>query len=369
MPTVTINLPAIRHNIGLCRKLIKPNVLLCQLLKCDAYGHGFQQVAASLAGEMPDCLAFEINEEACFMREHYPHTPLLRLYPVDGKQTREGTQWDIEETISTFDHAREVSEVGVATGRPVKVHIDVDTGMGRIGILYHEAADTIQQIASLPGIKVVGIMTHCPTADEPGDTFAKEQMQRFKTVLNELTQRGITGLKAHMAASASILVSSDYHFDMVRFGLAAYGCYPVDGYMDKIKLKPAMSWHTTVSCVRELPAGWTVGYGRTHLLKEKARIATLDLGYCHGYPRTFGAKAEVLLHGQRVSVVGRISMNLVTVDVTNMPEVKAGDEAVLMGRQGEEEITAHDLGRWGNTICNEILTMVGKQNKRIWVDE
>ncbi|MBE7557976.1 alanine racemase [bacterium] len=363
MPELTIDLSAIHANVKLCRALLRPETQLCLLLKCDAYGHGFSAVAESLAGRMPDYVAIETNAEAQLLCSLYPSLPILRLYAAGADDTRAATAWNVEETIVDAGHAELLSRIARETGRPIRVHVDVDTGMGRLGILYDSAVEAILAIARMPGLELAGVMTHCPVADDPDDGFTRLQHSRMIELRKALALAGLRP-KLHMAASAAIFVSPEYHLDMVRLGLIAYGGYPTPRFRSLVTLTPTMQWEARIVTLRELPAGWSVGYGRTHILERPARIATLDVGYSHGYLRDFSGKGEVLVHGRRAPVVGRVSMNLTTIDVSAVPEARVYDSAVLLGRQGGEEISCDELAAWGNTIPNEIMTMTGKQNAR-----
>ena len=366
MSHVCIDFSAIRHNIGECRRLLAPRTRLCLLFKCDAYGHGHAELAQYLRDDPPDAAAFETNDEARTLRQVFPSLPLLRLYAATRADTLEATAWDVEETIVDPGHAEMLAGVARETGRAIKVHVDIDTGMGRLGILHHEAPEFIAKVAHTPGLSLVGMMTHCPVADAPGDDFTRIQRDRMLAARAALESRGLSKIPMHMAASAAIFVSPDYHFDMVRLGVMAFGGYASPWFRERFGLRAGMQWEARLVTVRDLPAGWSVGYGRTHVLERPARVATLDVGYAYGYLRDFSAKAHVLVGGCRVPVLGRVSMNLVTVDVSTVPGARAGDTAVLLGRQGEQGIDFDDLAGWANTIPNEIMTLVGRQNRRIY---
>ncbi len=363
MPQVTINLDAIHRNVNLCRALLRPETKLCLLLKCDAYGHGFTAVAESLARNLPDYVAIETNADARALRELYPTLPVLRLYAAGAEETRAATAWNVEETIVDPGHARLLSEIARQTGRTIHVHVDVDTGMGRLGILHERAADQILEFSRLPGLALAGVMTHCPVADDPDDGFTHLQLERLIAIRKALALAGVRPL-FHMAASAAIFVSAEYHLDMVRLGVIAFGGYPTPRFRQLVTLEPTMRWEARIVTIRDMPAGWSIGYGRTRILDRPMRVATLDVGYSHGYLRDFSAKGIVLVHGKRAPVVGRVSMNLTTIDVSHVPEARVNDSVVLLGRQGGEEISYDELAAWGATIPNEIMTMAGKQNPR-----
>lgn len=363
MPRLTITLDAIHHNMRLCRALLRPETRLCLLLKCDAYGHGFAAVADSLARNPPDAVAIETNAEAGYLRERFPQLPIIRLYAAGPDDSREATAWDVEETIVDMDHARMLSRIAGETGRAIRVHVDVDTGMGRLGILYPQAFDAVLEIAALPGLELVGVMTHCPIADDPADGFTRRQLRAMVELRKALAGRGLRPT-FHMAASAAIFLSGDYHLDMVRLGVMAYGGYPVPHFRQLTTLANPMQWEARIVTIRDMPAGAGIGYGRTRILERPARIATLDVGYSHGYLRDFSNRGAVLIAGRRAPIVGRVSMNLTTVDVSAISQARTNDTAVLLGGQDGEEISHDELAAWGETIPNEIMTLAGKENPR-----
>ncbi|MDZ7372486.1 MAG: alanine racemase, partial [candidate division KSB1 bacterium] len=256
-----------------------------------------------------------------------------------------------------------------ARGSTARVHIKVDTGMGRVGVGWEQAVPFIQEACRTPGIAVEGIYTHLATADERDKSFAREQLARFGRVLQRLEQIGIRGLLRHAANSGAILDLPEAYFDLVRPGVSLYGYYPSTETSESIPLRPAMTFKTRVAFVKDVPAGTPLSYGRTFVTDRPTRIATLPVGYADGYNRLLSNRGEVLIGGRRYPVVGRVCMDQILVDVGPNGPVQVGDEAILFGRQGQEEISVRSLCEKLNTIPYEITCWVSKRVPRVYVDD
>jgi alanine racemase len=244
--------------------------------------------------------------------------------------------------------------------------LKLDTGMGRIGILENEALAIAREILALPKLAVAGLASHLPVGDED-DAFTREQLTRFHALVAQLRSIGITQPVAHIDNSAGIISYPAQAGDMVRAGLMMYGSAPIAEFQPK--LRAVMTWKTRITLLRDMPAGHGISYGRTYITKAPMRIATLAVGYADGYQRHLTNKgAEVLVHGSRCPVLGRVTMDQILVDVTDLPEVREGDEVVLMGRQGDEEILAAELAQKSGTIAWEIFTGVGRRVERVYFE-
>jgi alanine racemase len=264
-----------------------------------------------------------------------------------------------------------LSEKALARGEKAKVHIKIDTGMGRIGFLpQKETMSLIKKICSLDGLQVEGIFTHFAVADEKDKAFTRHQLEKFTRLISYLEEEGIKIPLKHAANSAAIIDLPETHFDMVRAGILLYGLYP-SSEVDhkKINLIPALELKTKVSFVKKVGAGTSISYGRKYFVRDEAIIASLPLGYADGYPRKLSNQGEVLLGGKRVSVVGTICMDQFMVDASQVPDVKIGDEVVIIGRQGTECISVEEIAERLNTINYEIICMLSERIPRIYFDE
>lgn len=356
-----INLRAYENNLIHFSHHLPLSCQLCAVVKADAYGHGLEDIAPVAIEAEASVLGIADNWEAHAIRGLDIHHPILRLRPVTIDEAEEAQAWDVEEIVGTLDSARELSQLGEKSGHAIPVHIKIDTGIGRMGFPYPGQMDRIITLTQLPGIAIKGAMTHFPCADENDLTKTQTQLDQFQQITDELSPYLPQNTVWHVANSAACLRLPQSHFGMVRVGIASYGLHPSEHPYGEIQ--PVMSWHTHVVQVRDLPSNATLGYGMTYRLKEAARIATLPIGYADGYLRTLSNKADVLIHGKRCPVVGRISMNMTTVDVTHIPDIMPGDDVVLLGQQEEEKITAEELAQKAGTINYEIACLAGRCNQ------
>jgi alanine racemase len=251
------------------------------------------------------------------------------------------------------------------SGRELQVHLKVDTGMGRLGLLAAEVDAWLPKIKGLKALKIEGVFSHFSHAESVEGDYTREQLRIFQDVIERLRSGGVEPSLVHLANSAATITLPAAYFDMVRPGLMLYGIYPSPAMANQISLKPVLTWRTGVLQVKQVPAGTSISYGQTFMTKRKSRIATLPIGYADGYPRLLSNRGEVLVGGKRAPVVGRVCMDLTMIDVTDIGEIRQGDEVVLLGRQGEAEISADEMAAWSNTISYEILTSIGARVTRI----
>lgn len=346
-----IDLSAIRDNLRVMREKIGPDSGVIAVVKADAYGHGMEAVAASLAKHV-EIFGVANLEEARRIKDLGRN---IMLFSPSLPAERKGV---IEEgCIATVSSATEAREF--AGGR---INFKVDTGMGRIGCWQDGAADELQAILKLKKVTVHSISTHLPSADED-EEYTLKQLERFGETVQTFRKLAPQA-KIHVLNSAGILRFSDHAYDFVRPGLALYGsAYPAEF---QPALRPALTWKTRVVLVREVDPRRSVSYGRTFITKRRTRIATLALGYADGYPRQLsGNDAEVLIGGKRCAILGRVTMDQILADVTAVPNAQIGDEAVLIGRQGEEEILARELAEKAGTIAWNIFTGLGARVKKV----
>lgn len=362
-----INLDAIAHNAEEIKQCLKPGVKLAAVIKADGYGHGAVPVAKTVY-ETADWFAVSNIEEALELRAGGIEKPILTLGYTAPLQLPDAIRNQITLTLCDMESAEEISEAAVRIGMPAKVHIKVDTGMGRIGFPSEEFF-TVQaaEAVKLPNLVATGIYTHFARADEPEKEPTELQYKKFMAFIDSLEKQGVTGLLRHAENSAAILGFPEYQLDMVRLGISLYGMYPSDDVTpEKFVLHPAMEIKSHVAFLKTVPADTGIGYNATYVTKEPRRIATVPVGYGDGYPRALSNCGRVLVHGKSVPIVGRVCMDQMMIDVTEVPQVQRGDTVTLMGRDGKEEITAEEIGALSHSFHYEMVCNVGKRIPRVY---
>ena len=362
-----INLDAIGRNAEEIKTRLQPGVKLAAVIKADGYGHGAVPVAETVY-ETADWFAVSNIEEALELRAGGIEKPILTLGYTAPLQLPEAIRNRITLTLCDMESAEEISEAATRMGVSAEVHIKVDTGMGRIGFPAEDSfALLAAQAVTLPNVKATGIYTHFARADETDKEATKVQYHKFMHFIELLNEQGITGLLRHAENSAAILSLPEYQLDMVRLGISLYGMYPSDEVMpEEIVLHPAMEIKSHIAFIKTVPAGTGIGYNATYVTKEPRRIATVPVGYGDGYPRALSNCGRVLVHGKSVPIVGRVCMDQMMIDVTEVPEVKRGDTVTLMGREGKEMITAEEIGALSHSFHYEMVCNVGKRIPRVY---
>ncbi len=348
------------NNIRHLRKLAAP-AKLCVVMKANAYGHGLEALAPVAVDAGADMIGICTNPEAATIRGLGLKVPLLRLrMALEAEMEESVRELDIQEQVGSPEAAAWLSAAGVRRGRPVEVHLDIDTGMGRSGF-FPEQIDTVREAMNLPGLRIAGIMTHFPTADSSDLAQTNAQIGRMERFCTEL---GIPeDALVHTHNSAATVRLTDQRRRMVRVGAACYGVRTSREFENPAELKPVMSFRTWVAQVRDVPKGRTVGYGGLFTTARDSRIASLPVGFGEGYPRALFNKGVVLIQGRRCPVIGRVSLNMLTIDVTDLDaDVRAGDEAVLIGSQAGEEITFEEMADRFSSVHTEINLMAGSLN-------
>lgn len=363
-----IDLDCVAHNLRLAREAVGPAVAVMAVVKADAYGHGAVPVARAALAAGAARLGVAALEEARALRQSGIAAPVLIMGWTPPGQLEAALELNLTLTLFSAADARAVSELASRRGRRARVHVKVDTGMGRLGFPAGEGA--VAEIASLcrlPGLEPEGIYTHLAASDSDRE-FTLEQLGRFQAVIRDLEALGITFPMRHAANSGAVWHVPEAHLDMVRLGISLYGYHPAghEAAGDRPALRPALSWLTAVAQVKEVPPGTPVSYGRTYVTRWWERLATLPVGYADGYSRGLSNRGAVLIGGRRAPVVGRVCMDQIVVSVPAGVEVRQGDEAVLIGRQGDEAISADDLAGWLGTINYEILCAISKRVPRYY---
>ncbi|MBU1727101.1 MAG: alanine racemase [Candidatus Omnitrophica bacterium] len=359
-----VDLSNLAYNFREIKKILSPETKVMACVKADAYGHGLVPVAKKLVSCGVDFLGVASIDEAIRLRKEKIKVPILVLGAVLKKDIEPLFEYGIQPTICEEALAAAINNKARRLGKKINVHIKVDTGMGRIGILHHSADRFLEKVSGFKNLNIEGIFTHFPVADKNRD-FTLRQIKAFASLIENAKKSGINIPLAHAANSVGIVDYKESHFDMVRPGLVIYGLYPKENL--KLKLKPVLSLKTKIVFVKDLPAGYGVSYGHDYVTKKKTKIATLPIGYGDGYPRNLSNLASVLIKGRRLKISGRICMDQIMVDVGGLA-VRPGDEVVFIGSQGEQKITTEELARFSGTIPYEIVCGLGSRIPRVYTE-
>lgn len=365
---VIIDLNAIRHNFDKIRCLARPKAGIMAVIKSDAYGHGMIPVAKALEPYHPDYFGVFELQEALELRNAGCKVPLLVMMGIADDEIPAAVDHDVTLALFQKNIAQRLSEKAQAKGRIVPVHIKVDTGMARLGVPWAEVADFVHGLLPLKGIRLAGIFSHLSVSDDPGNPFTDKQLERFVMAARACQKLGVCTQAVHIANSGGVLHDKGLDFTLVRPGISLYGSAPSPLLDRPISFEPAMRFKSRVIQVKTVPAGTPISYGGTYTTSTTATIATIPVGYDDGYSRLLSNKGQVLIHGKRVPVVGRVCMNLTMVDVSSLQGVSAGDEVVLLGLQGEERITAEEIADKTGTINYEVYCAIGKANRRTYTN-
>ncbi|HOE56332.1 MAG TPA: alanine racemase [Bacillota bacterium] len=366
-----VDLNALAHNIREVRRLAEKGAIVTAVIKADGYGHGAGKIAQTLLDNGADRFAVAVLDEGIELRRGGFKVPILILGFTDKERAEEVISNDLGQAVYSWDLAEALSEEAVKQGKTAKIHVKIDTGMGRIGLQPDkDSVQLIRKISKLPNLEIEGIFTHFAVADTVDKAYTEGQFEKFNWICQELEKENVkTGIK-HCGNSATIIDLPDMHMNMVRAGIMLYGLKPSDDVMlDKLELKQVMSLKVRISHVKEIEAGQSVSYGRKFIAGKKSRIASLPIGYADGYTRMLSGKAEALVKGRRVPVVGRICMDQCMIDVTGIEDVKVGDEVVLFGKQGNEFIHIDELAEKLGTINYEIVCMISKRVPRVYIKD
>lgn len=364
----TVDLDAVRHNMEAMRANLTEGTKMIGVVKSDGYGHGSVPVAMAID---PYVWGYAVAtvEEGVILRKHGIEKPILVLgvVPADGYDLL--IQYGIASAVFQYKRASLLSEAALRAGKKAVIHLVVDTGMSRIGLpVTEEAADEAVKIKSLSGIEVEGLFTHFAKADETDKTATNRQMEEYRRFTDLLLDRGVEIPILHCSNSAGILDLPAANFHAVRAGISIYGLYPsyeVD--KETVKLRPVMGLKSVVTYIKTIAPGTAVSYGGTFVADKEMVIATIPVGYGDGYPRNLSGKGEVLIRGQRARILGRVCMDQFMVDVTDIEGVEEDDEAVLIGKQGENEITVEDIAEACGGFHYEILCDIGKRVPRVYI--
>ena len=363
-----VNLNSLEHNMKEIKKHAKDKKIYA-VVKADAYGHGALDVAPVFLASGATALAVAVITEAMELRRSGVKAPILILGYTPLTFGHQIAEYDIEQTVYDLDYARELSRIAQKENKKVKIHIALDTGMGRIGLLPDETGlNSVREMSKLPNIILEGIFSHFSTADEKDKSYSEYQIKVFNDFVSKLEAEGIKFNVKHLSNSAAIMDLPQAHFDGVRPGIIMYGYYPSDEVLkDKLDLKPALTLKTNIVHVKTLPKGMYISYGRKFITDRESVIATLPIGYADGYTRLLTGKAKVIINGKFAPVVGRICMDQCMVDVTEVGPVDVGDEVILIGEQQGAKFNADDIASLIGTINYEVICMIKTRVPRVYV--
>lgn len=366
LPTwVEVDLDRLEHNIQVLRAGMEERVRLLLTVKADAYGHGAVQVArAAEAADGVHLFGVATLDEATELKESGIRSPILILSPVLDLELPAVIDSGFSITVSSFEMAAAASRYCNGSRR-VGVHVEIDTGMGRTGVAAEDARTEIARIARLDGVDLQGVYTHFPVSDTDPD-FTRAQIAEFESIVAALRADGVTIPMIHCANSAAAVGLEESHMDLVRPGLAVYGLHP-SGADAGADLLPVMSWKSRLVRVRDVPAGRTISYGRDYRTERESVIGVVPVGYGHGYPFALSGRGEMIIGGVRVPIVGRVTMDMTMVDLSEVPQrPRPGDEVVLVGAANGAVITFHDVAGWAGSICYEIMCGISKRVPRTY---
>ena len=343
--------------------------MFCAVVKADGYGHGSVMVAKTALAAGAEWIGVAIPEEAAVLRDAGIDAPILVLGPANSWQWEMAAALDLSMVVTSEDCIKNAVAVSKKHDIPMKLHLKVDTGMNRIGIKSFEQIDRIlDQIEKENGLVLEGLMTHFAAADEADKAYTTMQNDRFLQCIERVEGRGFSPI-VHAANSGAVLDCPDMVYDMVRVGIAMYGCYPSSEVDKSVKLLPAMSLYTQISHIKKISAKEKVSYGCTFTADRDMVIATLPIGYADGFNRMLSNNGEVLIRGKRAKVIGRVCMDQSLVDITGIEGVVLHDEAVCIGKQGADEISAEEYAAWCGTINYEILCALSPRVPRLYEEE
>lgn len=360
-----IDLDALTHNLAEIRARLEPRVRVMLVVKADAYGHGAVAIAHHALRCGVSAFGVGTSGEALELRKSGVRARILVLGTIVDEEASAALRHGIEIGLHSSDRARSLDELAGRLGERARVHLKIDTGLGRLGVLPSKALELLELVHASPNLELAGVMTHMAAADGMNDEFTHQQLRVFEEVLGAARSRGLLRGWVHAANSSCVFSGIQPQYDCVRPGISAYGVLP--GSMRGAEsLRPVMSLHSQIIFLKDVPAGAKVGYSGTWTAPVATRIATLPVGYNDGLAWRLGNKGHVLVRGKRAPIVGRVSMDYTSIDVGHIPGVCVGDRVTLVGEQGAERITLEDLAEQVGTIAYELSCAVGKRVERIY---
>jgi alanine racemase len=358
---------ALRWNLQQIRSKVGGQVKILPMVKANAYGHGAVAAAKTLLAAGADAFGVATVDEGIELRQAGIGAPILVVGGIYADHLDALFSHSLTPAIYDLNGLTELESAVAQRGSSLKVHVKIDTGMGRLGLRADEVECWLAHLQRLKALKIEGFFSHFSTAESVEGDYTKKQLEIFTGIAARLRAAGMTPL-FHFANSAATITQPAAYFDMVRPGIMLYGAYPSPDMMRQITLKPVLSWRTKIIQLKKVPAGTSISYGQTFVTRRESLIATLPVGYADGYQRLLSNRGEALVRGKRAPVAGRVCMDLTMLDVTDIREVQRGDEVVLLGGQNGAEISADEMAGWANTISYEIFTSIGARVPRIHIN-
>jgi len=358
-----VDLKAIMHNVKEIRRLLSPKTEIMAVIKASAYGGGSIEIAKVLVQNGIERFAVAIPEEAIVLRKSGIDKPILVLTPPTLSDLQSIVEYNLIPSISDIETAKELNELCYTNNKRLKIHVEIDTGMGRTGTQPEEAISLITQINTLSSLEVEGLFAHFSSAESDAE-YTRKQIYIFEKTVNELIQQGINIAIRHVCNSAGIVLFPETHYEFVRLGLMLYGYYPDEALKGKLSLKPSLILKTKIIHIKDVPAETSISYNRTFTTKRPSRIATLPIGYADGFKRALSNKGFVLVNGRKAPIAGRICMDLSMIDVTDIPNVKKGDEVIIFDNTN---ITVEELAELCGTISYEIISTISPRIPRVYI--
>jgi alanine racemase len=366
---IEVDRKALKVNYQVFRKLIKPDCKLMAVAKSNAYGHGLWDFAKTMADIGVDWIGVDSITEALTLREKGIHLPILVLGFTLPELMREAVAKNISLTISNFEVLNEISKLSFS-GSKLKIHIKVDTGMHRQGFYPNQLIEVIKIIQKSNNVELEGLFTHFASAKDPNSLQdTQKQVENFEQAIKIFETAKFNPI-IHASATGGAIIMPKAHYDMVRIGIGLYGHWPSPEinkhYSDKFSLKPALTWKSIVSEIKQVPAGEGIGYDLTENFKSDSTIAVIPIGYWHGFRRNLSGIAHVIICGQKAKVIGRVSMDMIVVDVSKIKDVKIKDHVTIIGKDCNSEITAEDMATLSGTTTYETITCLNPLIKRVY---
>jgi len=366
--TFVVDLAAYAQNLRVVREMIPRECAIMAVVKGNAYGHGSVAIAQRALQTGAAMLGVATVEEAIVLRSASITAPIMVLMQPPAEAFPEAIENNLRLMLSDVDAVEKLGELARKRNRIIPIHCKVDTGMGREGLDPESAIAAMRHATRVSHIDIEGIATHFSSADDIDEPATANQIRVFRQVLRQFEKEGIPYEMAHAANSAGIVGHPASAFNMVRPGLMTYGVWPFDTPPERMALRPVGRWVSQIVLIKELPSGWSIGYGRTYITDRPTRTAVIPVGYADGYKVQFGNNADVLIRGRRCPVRGRVSMDQIVVDVTEVPGVTTGDPAVLIGVDGPEQISVAELAKRARTVGQDILSCIGPRVHRVYVN-
>lgn len=360
-----VNLQILKENYFKLKTYTQREIM--PIVKADAYGHGVIPVVKTLIACGAKWFGVALLEEALEIKAVFPDVTVMIIGATDPQESDTVVKEEIIPAIFSFEQAQALSVAAVRLQKTAKLHIKVDTGMGRIGFRPGDEAEVLK-IANLPNLLIEGIFTHFATVDQKDLSFAREQLNTFESFCAKLRAAGLTIPIRHAANSAGIIQFPESHFELVRLGISLYGLPPSGQIGGEVGLEPVMAWKTKVTHVKSISKGETVSYGRTFQAAYETRVATIPVGYADGLRRALSNQGEVLIQGRRSTIIGRVCMDQTMLEVTRIPGVKVGDLVTILGKDGYEQLTATEMADWMGTISYEVICGISKRVPRVYIE-